>query len=116
MVRRKVEEVLQQANIAAFMSGPRYAARTVDLIELAIAQENMTAAMNGQRILGQTTNNLRETFNVTDDRGVTPEQLVARIAALRPDLAPLLGQMLGLPATQVLPSAGNDRPKPNDIN
>ena len=115
VVRQKVEQVLQEANMAAFMSGPRFAARTADLIELAIAQENMTAAMAGQRILGQTTNNLRENLTLTDDRGVSDAQLIQRFAALDPAFAASVAARLGLGATLPAESDSNVvaiQPKP----
>ena len=81
LVSLKCAEVLQNANLNAFMSPARYAAWLQDRIGDAQGRENDTAVMAGARVLGQTLGHLRDNLTV-DAKNIPLDKHLAELRAI----------------------------------
>ena len=106
LVSMKCAETLQNANLSAFMSAPRYAAWLQDRIGDAQGRENDTAVMAGARVLGQTLGHLRDNLTV-DSKNIPLDKHLADLRAIGiPEAAArrMLGMVEDTTRTQEPPS------------
>jgi hypothetical protein len=104
LVTLKCAEALQNANLNAMMSAPRYTAWLQDRIGDAQARENDTAVMAGARVLGQALGHLRDNLTV-DSKNIPIDKLAADlIAGGLPEA--FVRRKLGIAAANALPIDG----------
>ena len=108
VVTRVGHERTQQVKVSHFNSAVRQQLEVIEDIEAARQENNLTAVAALHRVRTSIGGWGSERLSVSDDRGVSDKDLLTRIGALRPDLAPLLGEMLGV--VYEPPSVQSSRP------
>ena len=93
-IKEEVRRLLDQSDLSVLDSIPRWYARSLQLYYKAIEENNLTAAANVNRQLGQAIGSLTDRIKV-EGADLTDQQLIDKLAGGNPEWAAMLHKMIG---------------------